>query len=68
MAIAQIVKREFSRKTISALAKKGIEIVGVTSIPDSEGSFLNATRAFEISDKGTGKIKTFLELQKIAEE
>lgn len=67
MAVSQIVNRHFGRKTLNTLAKKGIEIVGITSIPDDQGSFLNPRVGYFISDKGCGKTKTFREVMEIAE-
>lgn len=57
----KIATSHFSRKTINFLAKKGIEIIGMTAI-NNEGDF-----AFSINDNGTGKMRTHLQVLEMAE-
>ena len=62
---AQIAARDFSAKTIRALRAKSIELVGVQSIPN-DGSWINPTRAYVVSDRGTGKVWTHADVLKAA--
>lgn len=56
--------RDFSCKTLNALARKGITILSVVGIPDmsSPMPFANATRGYSVNDNGTGKVWTFAEV------
>lgn len=49
---------DFSRKTLKALAAKGIKLVGLQAIPDMSSSmpYANATRGYIIDDNGTGRV------------
>lgn len=60
---AQIARRSFSKKTLAALSAKGIELVGVQSLP-GEGPMpcANAERGFVVSDNGTGRVLTFAQV------
>jgi len=51
--------KDFNNKTIRALAKKGISIIGKTFLPDHNGSFLSGRRGYEVNDNGTGRIWTW---------
>lgn len=51
---------DFSRKTIAALARKGIKLVGLQAIPT--GRFGEYDRGYRVSDNGTGKVLTFNEV------
>ena len=45
----QIGERDFSKKIIKALRKKGIIIYGIQFSPDCSGSYLNGERLYLIS-------------------
>lgn len=62
----EIATRDFGRKTIAALARKGIRVINVTSLPDAKGSFLNSERGYVVDDNGTGRVFTYLELARNA--
>ena len=53
--------RHFNAKTIKALTRKGISIIGLTAIPDmsSDMPCANAETGYVINDNGTGKVWTF---------
>jgi hypothetical protein len=53
---------DFNKKTIRALADKGITIMGATFLPDHNGSFLNGRRGYRINDNGTGRVWTYHEI------
>lgn len=61
-----IPANHFSKKTLRALNKKGMFIIGMTAIPDSTGSFLNSSTGYEINDNGTSRIRSFLDVLKLA--
>jgi len=57
---------DFSKKTIIALAKKGITIVGLCVIPDMSSAmpFANGERGYKINDNGTGRVWSFAQVMK----
>ncbi len=57
-----ITQRDFNRKTVSALGKKGISIVGTLWVPGIDGTYANGERAYQLDDNGTSRIRTFLEV------
>lgn len=63
-----VAHHHFNKRTLNNLHKKGIYIIGLTSIPDmsSDMPWANASVAYNIDDNGTGKIKTASELIAIA--
>lgn len=58
--------RDFSRKTLGALRKQGISIVGATFVPGADGSFANGERAYQLDDNGTSRLRTFGEVLALA--
>lgn len=60
----RISRLSFNAKTLRGLEKKNLFLAGSTYLPDSSGSFLNGQVGFLLSD---GKIKTYLEVLKLAE-
>lgn len=60
---------DFSKKTIAALARKGIRIIGLTVIPNghSDLPFATGERGYKIDDNGCGRIWSFSEVQKAAQ-
>jgi hypothetical protein len=57
---AQVARRDFSAKTLRALAARGIELIGTQSIPGTgDMPYANAERGYRVSDNGTGKVWTF---------
>lgn len=58
--------RDFSRKTLTALARKGIEVLGATFVPGSDGSFANGDRAYKVNDNGCGRVLTFTQVLEAA--
>jgi hypothetical protein len=55
---------DFSRKTLKALAAKGIRLVGLQAIPDMSSAmpYANATRGYVMDDNGTGRVWTHAEV------
>lgn len=61
--------RDFSRKTIATLARKGITIYGLTVIPDmsSDMPFANGDRGYKVNDNGCGRVWRFAEVMAAAQ-
>ena len=55
---------DFSKKTIAALARKGIRLIGLQAIPDysTDMPFANAARGYVMDDNGICRIWTFGEV------
>ncbi len=53
-----IVARSFSRKTLAALAAKGVTVNRPVLVPDETGSCANARDCWEVLDNGTGRVLT----------
>ena len=55
--------KDFSRKTISALAGKGITLIGLTVIPGTgDMAFANGERGYILNDNGTQRILLFAQV------
>ena len=65
---SSIASRDFSQKTLSALARKGVTLLGITAIPDmsSDMPFTNADRGYTVSDNGCGRVWTFTQVLEAA--
>jgi hypothetical protein len=60
MVASQIARRDFSAKTLRALSKRGVEVVGVQALPGAGAMpWANAERGFLVSHNGCGKVWTF---------
>lgn len=59
---------DFSSKTLKALTKRGIRIVGATYIPGPDGSFISADaqQVWNLDDNGTHRVRTFREVMALA--
>jgi hypothetical protein len=63
MSAAQIARRDFSAKTLRALAKRGIEVIGVQALPGAgEMPWANPDRGYVVSDNGCGRVWTFTQV------
>lgn len=58
--------KDFSRKTLSGLRKQGIAVIGATFVPGADGTFANGERAYQLDNKGTSQLRTFLEVLSMA--
>lgn len=58
----------FSKQTLSALAKKGITLIGLTVIPDNTSPMpmANGSTGYCLDDNGTYRIRTFLQVLEMA--
>ena len=57
---------DFSKKTLRALASKGITLIGLHAIPDENGSFLNSQRNYILNDNGTQRVMLFMQVLALA--
>lgn len=60
---------DFDRKTLRKLAAKGIKLIGIQAIPDmaSEMPWANASRGYTLDDNGTCRVRSFVEVLKLAD-
>lgn len=66
MNLTAIYSAHFSRKEVKALRAKGITIIGAQHMPDEHGSFAPGILGYWLDDNGTHRIRTYLEVAKIA--
>jgi hypothetical protein len=52
--------KDFSKKTLSQLANKGISILGSTAIPAFEGDKYFSGVAYQLAYNGTGFIRNYI--------
>lgn len=59
---------DFSKRTVSALARKGITVIGLTVIPNanSDMPFATGERGYRLNDNGCGRIATFAQVLELA--
>ena len=59
---------DFSKKTLRALARKGIRLIGLTTIPDmsSDMPYANGDRGYCLDDNGCHRIRTFTQVLELA--
>lgn len=60
-------EKDFSRKTVNALKRKGMVVYGATWLPDSKGCYLNGVKGYLVSDNGTGRVLLHGEVRALAE-
>ena len=53
-----IASKDFSRKTLGQLARKGIAVAGAQFAPDAQGSFANGERVYVLVVNGCQYIRT----------
>ena len=55
--------KDFSRKTLNALAKRGVRVIGLTFIPASgDLPFACGERGYKIDDNGCARVWTFAQV------
>lgn len=65
--IATIVARHFGRKTVAALGKKGITIIGLQAIPgDGPMPYANTETGYLVNDNDCGRVWTHREVREAA--
>ena len=63
----EIAQRDFSAKTIRALRKLGVELIGVQLLP-VDGSYMNPDRGYVVNDNGTCRVLRFLDVRALVEQ
>ena len=64
----EIAGSHFNRKTLNALAKKGIAIHSATYLPNAEtGTFINGETGYMLDDNGTGRLRNYLQVLELAQ-
>ncbi len=59
--------RDFSRKTVNALSRAGIQIIGTCVIPgEGELAYAKGSRGYQLNDNGCMRIRSYLEVKAIA--
>lgn len=67
MVSSQIACRDFTAKTLRALAKRGIELVSLQMLPGpGDMPWANAERGYLVSHDGCGKVWTFAQVLEAA--
>lgn len=55
-----VAMRDFNRKTLNALARKGIRVTGACVIPGNGAlPFANGSLGYRVDDNGCGRVWTF---------
>lgn len=60
-------KRDFSKKTLRSLAKRGIEIVGSVAVPAFEGDSYFSGVAYQLVQNDCLFIRSFMDVLALAE-
>lgn len=60
--------RDFSKKTLKAVARKGVSLIGLQAIPDMASAmpYANAQRGYVVNDNGTCRVLTHGEVLGLA--
>lgn len=53
------MKRDFSKKTLAQLTKKGISVIGAQAVPAFDGDKYFSGSAYKLEWNGTGFLRTF---------
>jgi hypothetical protein len=63
-----IARRHFNAKTLNALKRQGIYVIGVGLAPytNSDLPNANAITVYQLDDNGTGRVRTFREVLALA--
>ena len=60
--------RDFSSKTLRALAAKGVRVIGACVIPgEGDLPFATGSRGYRVDDNGCGRIWTFQQVLEAAQ-
>lgn len=57
---------QFGKRIVNKLAKKGIVFNSVQMLPGDDGSFANGETGYYVSDNGTGRMFTALQILELA--
>jgi hypothetical protein len=60
--------KDFNRKLVAALNKRGVFFVGSTWVPGADGSCANGETAYELDDNGMSCLRTYAQVKEMAKE
>lgn len=63
---AATASKDFPKKMINELTRRGMRIIGTTWLPDSKGNYAKGERGYTIDDNGTQRIRTYLQVMALA--
>lgn len=63
---ASTASKDFPKKMLNELTRRGMSIVGTTWLPDSRGSYANGERGYLVNDNGTQRVRTYLQVMAMA--
>lgn len=65
-AAQQIAIRHFGKRAVTALARKGIQIIGLQALPNvnRDLAFVDADTGYVVNDNGTGRVWTYADVKK----
>jgi len=63
---ATTATKDFGKEVRAALTKRGIKLVGTTWLPGPGGSYANGERGYLLDDNGTGRVRTYVEVLRMA--
>lgn len=66
MPAHHFIARDFAARTRRALLKKGIVIIGASTLPSASGSFAAGSRGYLLDNNGEHQIRTYLEVEALA--
>lgn len=55
---SSVAQKDFSKKTLAGLSKKGVSVVGVVAVPAFEGDKYFSGTAYQLEFNGTGFIRS----------
>lgn len=58
--------KDFGKEVRAALTARGIRLTGTTWLPDEKGNFANGYRGYLIDDNGTGKVRDYAGVLRLA--
>jgi hypothetical protein len=67
MEAAMRAARDFSRKILNALAKRGVSVIGSQAAPAYEGDFSLSGRVYQISSEGCSMMRTHAQVMEMAQ-
>lgn len=64
-----MAEKDFSKKTLRALSRKGVTLYGIQMVPDfsTDLPMANAEKVYLLNDNGTSRVRSFREVLNIAE-
>ena len=64
--LATSASRDFGKEVLAGLRKRGIRITGSTWLPGPDGSYANGERGYLLDDNGTGRVRVYSDVLRMA--